>query len=98
MIKQMIELHDADPEYLNEYLPRYDKVLASGAELKLNDFIDIMTALRCEVMVVPLGKNTPAWFRLNDFPDKDGNVLTMPDKILDNRYLKWRRSVYERYE
>ena len=69
-------------------MPNYKRMVQyweSGEKrIALDDFIDVMTALRCEVMVVPLG-NYGEWYRLNDFPDNENNVLLMPDKVKKGR-------------
>ena len=99
MIRQLLLMRDPDPEYMEDYLPKYKERLNAihgGKVMKLNEFINLMTALKCEVMVVPMGRGMPAWYRLNDFPDAEGNVLLIPDKVMANRYLKNRESVYKK--
>lgn len=84
-IRQVIAARKAEPSHITKYAPGYQKKLTDAntgrRSLALNDFIDIMTALRCEVIVVPLAGRATAWYRLNDFPDADGNVVKLPDKI-----------------
>ena len=48
-----------------------------------------MTALRCEVIVVPLG-NYGEWYRLNDFPDNEGMVLQIPDEVVKGHKVRKR--------
>lgn len=84
-IRQVITARKAEPAYLEQFTKNYQNKLIDAntgrRALTLNDFIDLMTALRCEVIVVPLAGRATAWYRLNDFPDRDGNVLKIPDKI-----------------
>jgi len=84
MIRRIIKRRQANIAWLDRYMPHYDRLvhywLNGERKIPLDGFINLMTALRCEVIVVPLG-NYGEWYRLNDFPDNDGNVLVMPDKV-----------------
>lgn len=86
LIRKLISQRAPDPAYLAGYFPSYRQRLhhyeLGESSIKLDSFIDLMTALRCEVVVVPLGREMDGgWYVLNDFPDNDGLVLRMPDKV-----------------
>ena len=84
MIRRIVNRRQASTAWLDKYVPHYTRSicywLKGERTIPLDAFITLMTALRCEVIVVPLG-NYSEWYRLNDFPDNDGNVLKMPEKV-----------------
>lgn len=69
---------------ISQYMPNYKRRIQyyeqGDRQINLDSFIDLMTALRCEIIVVPLG-NYGEWYRLNDFPDNNGMVLQMPEEV-----------------
>lgn len=86
MIRKLVAQREANIAYLERYVPRYrgrvGKMEKGEQTMGLDAFINLMTALRCEVIVVPLGRaGTEGWYRLNDFPDNEGQVLRMPDEV-----------------
>ena len=85
LIRKLVALRQADTNWLSEWFPHYKSRIrqyeTQNRQIKLDGFIDLMTALRCEVIVVPLGRSEDGWYRLNDFPDDEGMVLKMPKKI-----------------
>lgn len=85
MIRKIVAMRQADVSYLDSYMPGYSSrvlKMEKGQELGLGAFVNLMTALRCEVVVVPLGKaGAGGWYRLNDFPDNEGKVLKIPDEV-----------------
>jgi len=60
LIRKLISQREPDPAYLAGYFPSYRQRLhhyeLGESSIKLDSFIDLMTALRCEVVVVPLGR------------------------------------------
>lgn len=91
LIRDIVIARNADTSWLSLYVPNYKRRLrhyeSGDRQISLDAFIDLMTALRCEVVVIPMGKwNT--WYRLNDFPDNNGNVLKMPDEVKKGRKKK----------
>lgn len=93
LIRLIIFRRNANLNWLEEYVPNLKRRLkhyeSGDRQISLDAFIDVMTALRCEVIVVPIGK-WAEWYRLNDFPDNDGNVLKMPQEIKKGK----RKTVY----
>lgn len=86
MIRRLVAMREANIKELEQYVPGYrQKVRRMESEdttIGLDTFIDLMTALRCEVVIVPLGGlGSSGWYRLNDFPDNEGNVLKMPEAV-----------------
>lgn len=88
LLRKIINGRNADTTWLQGYVPNFKRRLRhcelGNSQLSLDAFIDIMTALRCEVVVIPLGKWSE-WYRLNDFPDNNGMVLKMPQEIKKGR-------------
>ncbi len=84
LIRRLVAMRQANITVLSAYLPNYKRRIQhyekGDRQINLDAFIDLMTGLRCEVIVVPLG-NYGEWYRLNDFPDNEGNVLLMPEKV-----------------
>lgn len=86
MIRRVVAMREAEIRELERYVPGYrskvKRMEGSDVTLSLDGFINLMTALRCEVVVVPLGRlGASGWYRLNDFPDNEGNVLRMPEAV-----------------
>ena len=86
MIRRVVAMREAEIRELERYVPGYrskvKRMEGSDVTLSLDGFINLMTALRCEVVVVPLGRlGASGWYRLNDFPDNEGNVLWMPEAV-----------------
>lgn len=79
-------MREADINYVETYCPSYRtrvrRLETSDSQLNLDAFINLMTALRCEVIVVPMGGNgARGWVRLNDLPDNDNKVLLIPETV-----------------
>lgn len=91
LIRDIVIKREADTSWLSLYVPNYKRRLrhyeSGDRQISLDAFIDLMTALKCEVVVIPRGRWSE-WYRLNDFPDNDGNVLKMPNEIKKGRKKK----------
>ena len=86
MIRRLVAMREAEVSALESWVPSYPgkiwRMERTDANLGLDTFINLMTALRCEVVVVPLGRlGSSGWYKLNDFPDNEGNVLVMPEAV-----------------
>ena len=86
MIRRLVAKREAEIKELERYVPGYRnkvrRMEETDVSMGLDIFINLMTALRCEVVVVPLGGlGTSGWYRLNDFPDNEGKVLKMPEEV-----------------
>ena len=88
LIRRIIIRREADMNWLSNYVPNFRRRLyhyeSGDRNISLDAFLDLMTALRCEVVVIPVGR-WAEWYRLNDFPDNNGNVLQMPQEIKRGR-------------
>jgi hypothetical protein len=86
LIRKLVAKRQANIEYVETYCPSYRtrvrRMEECASSMSLDAFINLMTGLRCEVIVVPMGgSGYKNYYRLNDFPDNEGNVLKIPAEI-----------------
>lgn len=89
LIRKLVAERKAEVKWIEGYFPDYyrrlQRIERGKGIMRLDEFIDIMTGLRCEVIVVPRDGRANRWYLLNDFPDAEGNVLKMPEHIKRGR-------------
>lgn len=85
LIRLLLDHHSVPEGYMDRYVPLFDKRLEDmeqGRKITLDTFLDIMTQLRCDVIVVPRGHiDSTTYYDLSEFPDINGNVMPMPDRL-----------------
>lgn len=85
IIRALIAQRDASVKALEEVVPHVRRKLiaweSGRCEPSLSTFIDLMTLLRCEVLLVPLGEGAK-WVVLNKLPYDDGGELAYPAEVV----------------
>lgn len=86
LIRSLKDFRHVPWKFLNQYVPDLAVKVhyldhRDGAQIGLDAFINAMTALRCEVWVVPKDVGTGnVIYRIHELPDNEGRVLLMPEQ------------------
>ena len=85
VIRSIYVQRDASAKGLGEATGDFRRKLRrwelGGREPSFSSFLDLMTLLRCEVLLVPLGSRTGQFTVLNELPTNDGEVVRFPDEV-----------------